>query len=788
MGEYDGLIEYVSLYFTTGVRWVCMGLAILILLHQIFALLRMRNPSEIWAYLKCPDATTVPLTHWENLLGRSRGCDIILNLGGVSRSHGTLIRDSEGVWEYTDLNSKNGSYINGRKVTEPAILRAGDTLTVGGGDFQLYPLSTRERLENIEKRKRHTKRTSPWISMLAITVFQLLTVIQFHISLGDEYPGQLTAAFLLICVVMWAYVITLRVMKRTGFEVELIAFFLSTLSLALTASAYPYAVLKQSICVLLGVIFFFAMCWLLRDLHKIKKLVPFMLGFGVLLLVMNLAIGTVAFGSQNWISIGGLTFQPSEITKIIFVFVGAASLNELQQRKNLLIFMGFSFFCLGCLAIMGDFGTAIIFFATFLVISFLRSGDFTKFFLVLGAAALMGLMVLRFKPYVADRFSVWGHVWEDPTDKGFQQVQTLTSIASGGIPGLGAGEGNLSDVAAASTDLVFGMLSEEWGLVIAILAVLCIITLGVFAYRSIIAGRSTYYCIAACAVTTIFMFQTILNVFGSVDLLPLTGVTFPFVSSGGTSMIVCWGMLAFLKAADTRQNASLAVRIQERDPEKGLTSVESVSAVDMYDPEDLYALLGEEYRKPSRKDRKADTEAKAEQPAPRTTRPMKPAPKSSSADANELEPPEWKQPAKPKPSQPKPAQPRPAQQQPAKPKPVQDEARPPFTREKAQPKKSGPTVKTYQPQAESKPAAPQPKPAAPASKPKQQGTPGVRRDEPHTPKAVRYKDVSDDDFFGKFDPPAKPKPEAPEEDGPLTLDDIFGNNGIFNDSGKGGKR
>ncbi len=577
---------------------------------------------------------------------------------------------------------------------------------------------------------------------------------------------------------MWAYVITLRVMKRTGFEVELIAFFLSTLSLALTASAYPYAVLKQSICVLLGVIFFFAMCWLLRDLHKVKKLVPFMLGFGVLLLIMNLVIGTVAFGSQNWISIGGLTFQPSEITKIIFVFVGAASLNELQQRKNLLIFMGFSFFCLGCLAIMGDFGTAIIFFATFLVISFLRSGDFTKFFLVLGAAALMGLMVLRFKPYVADRFSVWGHVWEDPTDKGFQQVQTLTSIASGGIPGLGAGEGNLSDVAAASTDLVFGMLSEEWGLVIAILAVLCIITLGVFAYRSIIAGRSTYYCIAACAVTTIFMFQTILNVFGSVDLLPLTGVTFPFVSSGGTSMIVCWGMLAFLKAADTRQNASLAVRIQERDPEKGLASVESVSAVDMYDPEDLYALLGEEYRAPSRKDRKdrkADTAANTGQPAPRTTRPMKAASKSAHADANELEPPEWKQPARPKPAQPKPAQQKPAQPKPAQPRPAQDEAeRPPFTREKAQPKKSGPTIQTYRPQTESKPAP--------------QGTPGVRRDEPHTPKAVHYKDVSDDDFFGKFDPPAKPKPEAPEEDGPLTLDDIFGNNGIFNDSGKGGKR
>lgn len=725
-----------------------MGLAVLILLHQIFALLRMRNPSEIWAYLKCPDASTVPLTHWENLMGRARGCDIILNLSGVSRSHGTLIRDSEGVWEYNDLNSKNGSYINGRKVTEPAVLRAGDTLTVGGGDFQLYPLSARERLENIEKRKRHTKRTSPWLSLLAITVFQLLTVIQFHISLGDEYPGQLTAAFILICVVMWAYVIALRMLKRTGFEVEIIAFFLSTLSLSLTASAYPYAVLKQAICVLLGVMLFFAMCWLLRDLNKAKRLIPIFLGLSVLLLIINLAFGTVAFGSQNWISIGGFTFQPSEIVKIVFIFVGAASLNELQQRRNLLIFMGFSAFCLICLAIMGDFGTAIIFFATFLVISFLRSGDFTKMFLVLGAAGLMGLMVLRFKPYVADRFSIWGHVWDDPTDAGFQQVQTMTSIASGGIPGLGAGEGNLSDVAAASTDLVFGMLAEEWGLVIAVLAVLCIITLSVFAYRSIIAGRSTYYCIAACAATSMFMFQTILNVFGSVDLLPLTGVTFPFVSSGGTSMIVSWGMLSFLKAADTRQNASLAVRVHEKDPEKVRASVESVSAVDIYDPEDLYELLGEEYRKPAKKEFKAQAKAEAKQM-------RKAEAKQAKAEAKQMRREEAKQ-AKAEAKQAKAAEPVPEPTRVSKPAPERraEPERPAFSR----------------------------KPQAPAA------TPGVRREEPAHPKAVRYTEVSDEDFFGKFDPPAKSAKPKNDEEGPLTLDDIFGDDGIFTDNRKGGKR
>ena len=700
--SYEEIISYVQLYFTTGVRWVCMGLAILILLHQFLALIRLRNPSEIWAYLKCPDGTSVPLTHWENLVGRHRGCDIILNLGAVSRSHGTLIRDSEGTWVYNDLNSKNGSFINGRRVTEPTEMQGGDVLTVGGTDFELYPLSYRERMENIEKRKRNTKRTSPWLSMLAITVFQLLTVIQFKVSLGEEFPAQLPAAFALLCILMWVYVIALRMMKRTGFEVELIAFFLSTLSLAVTASAYPYSVMKQSICILLGVLLFFAMCWFLRDLSKAKRFTYILLGISVVLLIINITMGTVVNGSQNWIHIGGFSLQPSEMVKIVFIFVGAASLDELQQRKNMLVFMGFSFFCLGCLAIMGDFGTALIFFATFLVISFLRSGDFTKLFLVLGAAGLMGLMVLRFMPYVASRFQIWRHVWEDPTYKGFQQVQTMTSVASGGIPGLGAGEGNLSDVAASSTDLVFGLLAEEWGLVIAILAVLCIVTLGVFAYRSIIAGRSTYYCIAACATTSLFMFQTILNVFGSVDLLPLTGVTFPFVSSGGTSMIACWGMLAFVKAADTRQNASLAVRVNEnklKAAERRAAKLQPEPAEEEYEDfiENLDRELQEDYRDPL---------------------------------------PEFREPSRREYIEPRPEYRETARHE------YREPPRPEF-REPARPEFREPPRKAH-------------------------------------PKAVRYTEISDDDFFDAFGNDNVNEPER-DRDKPVSLEDIFGDDGIFGD-------
>lgn len=239
-------------------------------------------------------------------------------------------------------------------------------------------------------------------------------------------------------------------------------------------------------------------------------------------------------------------------------------MDELFQRRNSMVFTGFAIFCFLCLAKMRDFGTAVIFFVTFLVISFLRSGDFTKLILIVGVAFVGGLLVLRFRSYVAQRFAVWGHVWQDADARGYQQTRTMSAAASGGLVGVGPGNGWLKHVGAARTDLVFGLVSEEWGMIIAILLVLSIITLSIFAYRSIMAGRSTYYTIAACAATTIFLFQTILNVFGSVDLLPLTGVTFPFVSGGGTSMLASWGLLAFVKAADTRQNASFAVTLKDR--------------------------------------------------------------------------------------------------------------------------------------------------------------------------------------------------------------------------------
>ena len=118
----------------------------------------------------------------------------------------------------------------------------------------------------------------------------------------------------------------------------------------------------------------------------------------------------------------------------------------------------------------------------------------------------------------------------------------------------------MENVFAADSDMVFATLSEEWGLIMALMMILCVIVIALFALRSSAVERSSFYIIGACTAAGILLVQTIFNALGTVDVLPLTGVTFPFVSNGGSSMIGAWGLLAFIKAADTRQNASFAVR------------------------------------------------------------------------------------------------------------------------------------------------------------------------------------------------------------------------------------
>lgn len=403
-----------------------------------------------------------------------------------------------------------------------------------------------------QKKLPHIKPINNFALLMVLSVFQLLSGTAAAGGTGT-FEVKVLLCTLALIVLEWLYVsVFYFAIHRRNFELEFIAFFLSGVGIAVIGSIKPDDAFKQLLMLIAGVIGFIVLVYLMGDVDLCMRLRLPVAVAAILLLIVNIAIAKVTHGARNWITIFGVTFQPSEFVKVAFIFVGAATLEKIQTSKNLYAFIAFSLVCVGALIVIKDFGTALIFFVTFLIIAFMNSGDIKTIFLALASAAMGGFIVIKYKSYVTARFSVYRHVWEHYNDSGYQQTRVLVGLASGGLLGLGIGAGTTRGVWARTTDLIFGVICEEWGFLFGLLLVLSFVAIAVSALVNSIAARSTFYSIAAVAAAGLLLFQTALNIFGITDVLPLTGVTLPFVSQGGSSMISCWAVLAFIKASDVR--------------------------------------------------------------------------------------------------------------------------------------------------------------------------------------------------------------------------------------------
>ena len=576
MPEIPDLTQYIM----TGTRYLLPLLALWVLLRCVRSMLRERYEPETWAYLVDLNGERHPVYHWECIVGRAGSADVVLQAQSVSRMHASLQRDGGGYWTVSDLRSKGGTYVNGKPAGLLTPVRDGDVLDFAGAEL-VFQAVTRDEREWLERRRTAPGRfVGPGVTLLILTLFQAFLTLEFTVTAEERHLVPVCLGFLALIVLEWFCFLVMKSVRRTGFEPETVAFFLSTLGMSVAASSTPDDMFRQVVFLALGVALFFILGWWLRDLRRVKA-VRWLAALAAMgLLAITVVLGDVRGGSGSWLDFGSFTVQPSELVKVLYIYTGAATLDRLFARRNLFVFIVFSAVCVCALALMGDFGTALVFFAAFLVIAFMRSGSFATVFLAVGGAAMAGFLVLSVKPYVAERFMTWGHAWEDVWDSGYQQTHAMSAAASGGLFGRGAGAGSLVDITAADTDMVFAVLSEELGLIIAVLAMFAVIALALFAVRNAARGRSTFYVIAGCAAVSLMMVQMGLNIFGSLDILPFTGVTFPFVSKGGTSLISCWMLLAFVKATDTRRDASFVVSRDPKTPDEGYEEEEEDGGAD----------------------------------------------------------------------------------------------------------------------------------------------------------------------------------------------------------------
>lgn len=503
------------------------------------ALIVLENDAEEISY---------PVLYWENSIGRSKNSDITINDPTVSRDHAVLLRRNDG-WFITDTDSKSGVYVNGEQTEGRCPVAVGDVITCGSTSLVLRRSSSNGTKH---KNRREGRVVPPPLTLSLITLYIASMAVQAVINMESTFSVIPAAGFI---AAMWLfYVVSRGIFRRHNFELEALALLLSGtgVMLAATHNTDTRQAYVQLAAVVLGFIIYSFVIWFIEIPDRVMKWHIIISVLSLLLLGSTLVLGTEQNGAKNWITLGPLSIQPSEFAKIGYIFVGASTLDVLQTRKSLTEFIAVSAMSVGLLALMSDFGTALIFFVTFLVIAFMRSGDIRTVILAIAAAVLGVIVVLSMKPYIADRFAAWGHVWEFMDDKGYQQTRCLIYSASGGLFGVGLSKGYLQYIFASENDIVFGLVCEEIGLAIAVLITIVIGGFMIYARGVATRSRSTFYSIAACSAGGMLVFQAALNIFGAVDILPLTGVTLPFVSYGGSSMAACWGLLAFIKAADER--------------------------------------------------------------------------------------------------------------------------------------------------------------------------------------------------------------------------------------------
>ncbi len=349
---------------------------------------------------------------------------------------------------------------------------------------------------------------------------------------------------------------------------------LSTLGLLLLYRIDEDLALKQAMWLVVGLVAFLLVLAVVRDLKPLARH-KYWLGIaGLALLLVTAAVGQEINGSRLWLALGPIHFQPAEFGKVLLIAFFAAYLVDVREVLTvstrrvlgvpfppfrylapLLTVWGFSILLM---IFMKDLGTSLLFFGALLALIYVATGR--VLYVVVGVVLfLIGATALYFVfAHVQTRVDIWLDPWADPSGKGYQIVQSLFSLASGGLFGRGLGQGYLilqsgnPIIPNLESDFIFSAIGEELGLVGGTGIILLYL---IFTYRGLrvaMRSRDDFSRLLATGLTSIFALQAFIIIGGVIKLIPLTGITLPFVSYGGSSVVANFVLLALLLRASDK--------------------------------------------------------------------------------------------------------------------------------------------------------------------------------------------------------------------------------------------
>ncbi|MEW9121077.1 MAG: FtsW/RodA/SpoVE family cell cycle protein [Thermotaleaceae bacterium] len=287
----------------------------------------------------------------------------------------------------------------------------------------------------------------------------------------------------------------------------------------------------------------------------------------LVLFLLTLILGTRVKGATNWIRIGNHSFQPAEIIKLLFIFFLAAYYTKKEKLFNKYYFLGIVYGHMAFLFIQRDLGTAMLFFLVFITIFYIYEENRKLIVYNLLGAGIASFFSYLLVNHVQIRVETWINPWRSIDSKGYQITQSLFAIGSGGFFGTGIGLGHPEFIPEVHTDFIFSAICEEMGVFGGIAVIMLFLILVYRGFKIALNQQDKFFRIVAIGTTAMLGFQAFIILGGVIKVIPLTGVTLPFISYGGSSLLSSFAALGILQVAseeiELEQEEEHGNRVQE---------------------------------------------------------------------------------------------------------------------------------------------------------------------------------------------------------------------------------